>query len=169
MGNSIFNAKESYTFKSGINSSCLELKIWQGNPGSSNGASAVQFDGLIAQSVTAGVKREPQMLYEIRSNNYYIIDSKPQGSGQIKNVLGPATATLSALKKMGDICQPTNIQFKLKNCTCSPNGSTRSSGGGDTYTFVGGFLSGVTLAASADSFAVAGQWDFLFQDLQINS
>lgn len=167
MGNSLFNTKDSYTFKAGINSSCLELKIWQGN-GSGSG-SAVKFEGLIAQSVTAGVKRAPQMLYEIGSNNYYIVDSKPSGSGQIKNILGPATSTLSALKKLGDICQPTNIQFKLKNCACFPNGSKGGGGSsGDTYTFVGGFLTGVTLAASSDSFAVAGQWDFVFQDLQTN-
>ncbi|MBQ2619746.1 MAG: hypothetical protein IJF84_00235 [Thermoguttaceae bacterium] len=169
MGNSFFNTKDTYTFKSGVNGNCLELKIWQGN-GTGTDGSSVKFDGLIAQSVTAGVRRQPQIIYEVGSNNYYVIDSKPAGTGQIRNILGPATSTLSALKKLGDICQPTNIQFKMKNCTCTPDGSKSSnSGSKESYTFVGGFLTGVTLAAQSDSFAVAGQWDFLFQDLQTSN
>ena len=154
--NSIFN-DNTYTFKNGVKDSCISFSL-------SGGGSDNVFDGLVAQSLGFGIQRQPAIIYEVGSTNYYVVASRPSGGGRLENVFGPSTAALNAIRDLADICKPTEFKITLKNCTCRNEGNTSSK----TLTFTGGFLTGLDIAASAQSPVAQGTWTFVFQDMLVD-
>ena len=152
--NSIFN-DNTYKFKNGVKDSCISFSL------TSSGGST-SFEGLVAQQLNFGVSRQPSIIYEIGSTNYYVVASRPAGQGQLSNVFGPATAALDAITDLADICKPSEFKITLKNCNCSNSGS--GSGGNKTLTFTGGFLTTLGITATADNPTAQGSWGFVFQD-----
>ena len=154
--NSIFN-DNTYTFKNGVKDSCISFSL-------SGGGSDNIFDGLVAQSLGFGVQRQPSIIYEIGSTNYYVVASRPVGGGKLTNVFGPSTAALNAIRNLADICKPSEFKITLKNCTCRNDGKS----GSKTLTFTGGFLTRLDIAASSQDPTAQGSWEFVFQDMLID-
>ena len=154
--NSIFY-DNTYTFKNGVKDSCISFSL-------SGGGGDNVFDGLVAQSLGFGVQRQPSIIYEIGSTNYYVVASRPVGGGQLQNVFGPSTAALNAIRSLADVCKPTEFKITLKNCACRNDGGSKSK----TLTFTGGFLTRLNISASANDPTAQGTWEFVFQDMLID-
>lgn len=155
-GKSIFSDNK-YEWKNSVKDSCIGFSLIN------NGKE--MFDGLVAQQIQFGISRQPRLVFEIGSLNYYAVDSRPSGSGSITNVFGPSSAALNAITALGDICNPTQFKIILKNCTCK---SGREQGGTKTLLFDGGFLAGISLTAVAENPTAQGSWSFIFQDLKVS-
>lgn len=178
MLNSIYspNSESNYEYIAGVNDSCIMFSMEPDCPDNTaniSGDSIQDFDGLVAQSITCSCARQPAIIYEIGTKNYYAVDAKPQGQGRLQNVLGPTRQSVQTLQTLGDICNPTRISITIKKCSCfcdKDKGTGYGFFGSDTSNsllFRGGFLSNVTLSATAKDLVVQGSWDFIFQDLQL--
>lgn len=156
-GKSIFGDNK-YEWKGSVKDSCIGFSLIN------NGKE--MFDGLVAQQIQFGITRQPRLVFEIGSSNYYAVDSRPSGSGSLTNVFGPSSAALNAIQTLGDICNPTQFKIILKNCTCGGREGRQS--GTKTLLFDGGFLAGVSITAVAENPTAQGSWSFIFQDLKVS-
>lgn len=177
MINSVYSpgSAENYSYVSSVNDSCIVFKMDPECPDNTNdaaGTSIQDFDGLVAQSITCSCARQPTIVYELGSKNYYAVDAKPQGQGRLQNILGPTRQSLESLQTLGDICNPTKITIGIQKCSCFCDTFKDTDYGFSdsevSLVFTGGFLSNVTLAATAKDLVVQGSWDFIFQDLQMD-
>lgn len=174
MSKSIYSSGDNdYQYIAGVNDSCISFIMEPecSNGDSKNTYSALQnFNGLIAQSITCSCARQPTIVYEIGTKNYYAVDAKPQGTGRLQNILGPTKESIESLRILGDICNPTRISINIKKCSCFCDNSITKPKKLDEergLTFTGGFLSNVALSATSKDLVVQGSWDFMFQDLQM--
>ena len=114
MINSVYSpgSAENFKYVSSVNDSCITFSM---NPECTNNSddapsTGIQdFNGLVAQSITCSCARQPTIVYEIGSKNYYAVDAKPQGQGRLQNILGPTRQSLESLKTLGDICKQKKI------------------------------------------------------------
>lgn len=158
-GKSIFS-DNTYTWKNSVKDSCIAFQLIQ------KGSNDNKFEGMVAQQLQFGIQRQPRMVFEIGSTNYYAIDSRPQGSGSLSNIFGPSDAALKALTVLGDICKPSEFKITIKSCMCGNGG--RDQAKSKTILFTGGFLAGVQLSARAEDPTAQGSWTFIFQDLLVD-
>lgn len=156
--NSIFN-DNTYKFKNGVKDSCISFSL-------SGGGESDLFEGLVAQQLQFGVQRQPAIIYEIGSTNYYVVASRPVGQGTLTNMFGPSTAALNAIRNLADICKPTEFKITLKNCDC--NSGSRGSSASKTLTFTGGFMTSLSITATAQDPTAQGSWGFVFQDVLVS-
>lgn len=158
-GNSVFSTGgKTFTHAASVGQSCIQFTL------TNDGAKGTNlFEGLVAQQIQAQCGRQPQIIYELGTENYYAIGTKPSGSGTLQNVFGPTDAGIKGLKQLGDICHATTLTVNMKDCKCGSNGTQTAQ---TPLKFTGGFLTGVTISANAQSFLVNGSWSFTFQDLQ---
>lgn len=157
MADNIFGSN-SYSWQSSVKDSCIKFFLVQ-NKNNQN-----LFEGLVAQQLQFGVNRQPRIIYEIGSTNYYAIDTRPQGSGTLANIFGPSTKSLDAIRSLGDICNPTEFKIQLNKCNCDAGNNTAPK----TLLFKGGFLSGLSISVTAQEPTAQGTWQFIFQDVEID-
>lgn len=164
---SVFNGVDTYNHNGSVVSSCVSFGLYNAKTKTKN-----YFKGLCAQGLQAQAGQQPQLIYELGSNNYYEIASKPSGSGTLQNVFGPTKEVLSGLKDLANLCYETKLQVKVLDCagkcksgTISPSTAAKQ----QSFVFAGGFLTSVSLSANSQSFLLNGSWTFTFQDLQENS
>lgn len=179
---SIFRGSSVYTHAGSVAASCVAFTLVQAPSLTANEAAAIDpamdanlFKGLCAQSLQAQCGQQPQIIYELGTENYYTIAAKPSGSGQLSNVFGPSTETLKGLKDLANICEETKLVVKFLDCgecrdqnTSGTNRKAPSKDVKQTMIFAGGFLTGVTLSAQSNSFLLNGTWSFTFQDFQVD-
>lgn len=158
--NSIFN-DNTYKFKNGVKDSCISFSL--SGDGDSN-----LFEGLVAQQLQFGVQRQPAIIYEIGSTNYYVVASRPVGQGTLTNVFGPSTSAFNAIRNLADICKPTEFKIMLKNCACNTGSTREGNSGTKTLTFTGGFLTTFGITATAQDPTAQGSWGFVFQDVLVS-
>lgn len=155
-GKSIFS-DNTYTWKNSVKDSCIAFQLIHEGKN--------KFGGLVAQQLQFGISRQPSLVFEIGSTNYYAVDSRPQGQGSLSNIFGPSSEALTALTELGSICNPSQFKITLKNCNC---GNGKDNNGTKTLIFDGGFLSGLSITAVADNPTAQGSWSFIFQDLKVS-
>lgn len=168
---SVFSGTDVYKYNGSVNKSCvtIELSNYDKNNNKVKRKDNAEnfFEGLCAQGIQAQAGQQPQMIYELGTNNYYEIASKPSGSGTLQNVFGPTSASITALKELANLCHETKLKIQVVDCANNCDKTIPS--GGQTMVFAGGFLTSVQLSATAQSFLLNGSWSFTFQDLQEQS
>lgn len=145
----------TYEFGGGVQGDCVDVTLTNGTSGTN------VLSGMVAQSVSGTVQKSPAPIYEIGSNYYYIVESRPSGSGQITHLIGPNSAPMwSALQGFADVCQETTLSIGMRSgCNCKGSGET----GG--LKFTGGFLSSISVSAQAASYVINSELGFTFFDV----
>lgn len=134
--------------------------------GLKNGAnSANLMDGLAAQQVQAQVQKAVRPVYEIGSTKYYIIDGRPQGSGQIAYLFGPSGEIVNKIKQFSDVCKPCSLDVRCNGEDECVNGSTKNKGHKEGVRFKSGTLTSFSVQATAQDFMVTGSVGFIFMDI----
>lgn len=165
---SVFSGADTYKYNGSVQKSCVVFGItnWKdGKQQTNSDGNKNFFRGLCAQGLQAQAGQQPQLIYELGTENYYEIASKPSGSGTLQNVFGPTDAALKSLKQLADLCYETKLAVGFKNCggDCDKKADDKIK---QALVFSGGFLTSVSLSANSQSFLLNGSWTFTFQDLQ---
>lgn len=122
------------------------------------------LEGIAAQQVQAQVQKGVRPVYEIGSVNYYLIDGRPQGQGQIAYLFGPSGKVVSHVKKFADLCSPCTLVVRhdgTKAC-----GKTTAGSKDDSIHFKSGTLTSFSIQATAQDFMVTGNIGFIFMDIK---
>lgn len=131
------------------------------------------FDGLVAAQANASVSKRVSPIYEIGTVKYYMIDGRPSGQGSISHAVGVGTKNvITNLRDFADVCVPTKlIMGALDNCACKyttdgGGGGTMEFGKETTFTFVGGFLTGISATITSEQWIMNDQLTFAFIDVE---
>lgn len=83
--------------------------------------------GMLAQNIQWSYMQSIQRLYEIGSNNVYLVAGRTMGGATIMKVMGPAQLATSFYQTFGNVCNATsnNINFTA-SAKCGVNGSGAS-------------------------------------------
>lgn len=145
----------TYEFGGGVQGDCVDVTMTNGTSGANT------LTGMVAQTVTGSVQKQPTPIYEIGTNYYYIVESRPTGSGQITHLIGPNSAPMwTTLQGFADVCQETTLSIGMRSgCNC------KGMGQGGAITFVGGFLNSISVSAQAASYVINSELGFTFFDV----
>lgn len=131
------------------------------------------FDGLVAARATAQISKNVKPLYEIGTVKYYMVDGRPSGGGTIQHSVGVGTKNvITNLRDFADVCTPTKlIMGALDNCACKyttngAGGGTMEFGKETTFTFVGGFLTGISASITSEQWIMTDELTFAFIDVE---
>ena len=116
----------------------------------------VNLENTICQSINASVSVQVMPYYEIGSRNMHRVMGRTQGQGQLQNVMGPTTETLSALKTLCDICNPDDLNVTFYNACGSTSGGLR---------FKDCICTGITCDMNAAQDIINGSWTLMFSDV----
>lgn len=117
---------------------------------------SVKLEGTICQAINASVSVQVAPYYEIGSRNMYRVAGRTQGQGQLQNVMGPTSETLTALKKLCDICKPDDLNVRLYNACGSSSGGLR---------FKDCICTSITCDMNAAQDVINGSWQLMFSDV----
>lgn len=150
----------------------VEARSQAENPGNADPSqSTVKFENLIVQDVSASVNIQAQTYYEIGSRRAHRVIGRPQGQGNLNNVVGPCKDVLDGLVELCKVCKPHDL------LTSSYNGCTGANADATTgieevegttvdgLTFTDCICTGVTMSMNAQQDIVNGQWTLMFSDI----
>lgn len=146
---SILNNPKQYNFVNGVRGDCVEFSI-SGISNSKLGAQTVQMQ--MGKSVTP--------IYEIGTNNYYLVDGRVQGRGTIACLFGPTKNMVGTLRALSNVCDPQIITIAAGSCADDGCGNYQK------LRFIGGTLVGMDTAMSASNFTVSNSLSFVFIDVE---
>ena len=156
--------KENYTLKGTLPASAVKIRIWKENEdGKAVADGGNRLDGVAAQQVQATVQKGVRPVYEIGSPNYYLVDGRPQGTGQIAYIFGPSGAIVSRIKDFADICSPCTLEVLCdgeKACKKGEAGAKK-----EGVHFKSGTLTSFAIQATSQDFMVTGNIGFIFMDI----
>ena len=161
MSESLITPGVTYQFGNAMKGDCINVDVICKSRGSGASAGGFNLEGLIAQNVTAQIQKQPRQYYEIGSTKYYVVESRPSGSGSIDHIVGPNTVNVwGAIKALADVCNETDLKvWKKSGCSC-PNASFVGS-----ITFVDGLLNTFQVTATANEWVLTSRLGFTFYDL----
>lgn len=145
----------TYEFGGGVKADCVDVTMTNGTSGANTLA------GMVAQTVSGSVQKNPTQVYEIGTHYYYTVEARPSGSGEITHLIGPNSAPMwTTLKGFADVCQETTLTIGMRNgCTCT--GSVQAGG----IKFTGGFLNSISVSAQAATYVINSTLGFTFFDV----
>lgn len=122
---------------------------------------------LIVQSAAVNITRQPNMLWEIGSNNFYILDARPSGSATLTNVVGPTQDSLSCMLSLANVCKShkVGLEWNGPGCGCRSENLSFANGAEGKLELVGAALVHVGLTANSGSTTVSGNWGLMFADV----
>lgn len=113
---------------------------------------------LVAQNLNLAYSKSAQELFDLSSDEVYVVEGRPRGRGSVGRVLGPVEDILQFHEDYGDICQmaSNNMIFEI-----SPGC------GGDATTELAlavrnVLVQSVNITTSADTMLVSEQASFMF-------
>jgi len=115
-----------------------------------------KLTNVIVQDIQASVSTPVQTFYEIGSRNVHRVAGRPQGQGNLNNVVGPCDETLAVLAQLCNFCTPADLNIVLSD-TCH-NTSAK-------LVFTDCICTGITITANAANDVINGSWQILFIDL----
>ena len=161
MSESLITPGVTYQFGNAMKGDCIHVSVIATKRGSHVLASSISLDGLIAQNVTAQIQKQPRQYYEIGTTKYYVVESRPSGSGSIDHIVGPNTVNVwSAIKALADVCNETDLRvWKNAGCSCPKKDFSGS------ITFKDGLLNTFQVTATANEWVLTSRLGFTFYDL----
>ena len=79
--------------------------------------------GLTFQGINGNFAKQVTMLFELGSNNVYLIEGRGQGSASIAMILGPSSLQRKIIDLYRDPCNPRDLAFSTANsCTRANSG-----------------------------------------------
>lgn len=122
--------------------------------------------GIAAQQVQATVSKGVKPVYEIGTYEYYLIDGRPQGQGQISYLFGPSGQIINRIKDFADVCSPCTLRVHHNGINVCPRGTSGHKGSKQTMEFKSGTLTSLSIQATSQDFMVVGSIGFIFMDVQ---
>lgn len=122
--------------------------------------------GIAAQQIQATVSKGVKPVYEIGTYDYYIIDGRPQGQGQISYLFGPSGLIIDRIKTFADICAPCTLRVHHDGINECYQGQSGHTGSKQTMEFKSGTLTSLSIQATSQDFMVVGSIGFIFMDVQ---
>lgn len=173
MSKSLLNDLDPAVFVKGQSAKCVKLHIFtesdykdnvQGKKGHTFPNNINLANGLVAQQVQTQVSKQVRPVYEIGSNNYYLIDGRLSGNGTIQHLFGPSNTTLDKIKAFSNVCNPAVVAIDSSDgCTTTTPESTNS---GSRMLYKGGTLTGLSSSLNSSDFTVMNALTFIFMDVQ---
>lgn len=118
-------------------------------------------DSMVVQQAQLQATRQPKIVWEIGSNNFYKIDARPSGTAVLQNVVGPTAASLANMTALGNICEENNVTLTWKGSSeCY-----KWEGASGTIKLIGGILTMVQFVQQAGDVTTQGQWQLIFADM----
>ena len=145
----------TYEFGGGVQGDCVDVSITNGTDGYNS------LKGMVAQSVSGSIQKSPTPIYEVGSNYYYVVETRPSGSGSISHIIGPNSAPMwSVLQGFADVCKETTLTIGMHSgCSCNGGGMS------GRIRFTGGFLNSISVSTQAASYVINSDLGFTFFDV----
>ena len=164
MAESLITPGVTYEFGNGVKGDCVHVFL-ESVEGRETGMKMLKnyLDGLVAQNVTGSIQKQPRQFYEIGTEKYYSVESRPSGSGSIDHIIGPNTQDVwLSLERFADVCYETNLYMGRKtDCKlCKDNAATTG-----CVSFRGGILNSFQVTATANDWVLTSRLGFSFYDL----
>lgn len=194
MAESLITPGTTFEYSGGVDSSCVVFSLetetyrsgtattvggtFEGETANIAAGKTTGLEGLVAQQVAGSIQKSTKQLYEIGSTRYYLVEGRPQGTGQIQHIIGPNSIDFwDELRGFADVCRPTTLKV-LRNpyCTCY-KGQRRAVKKGaslsetnreykETMAFTGGFMNSLQVSGTAQDYVIMSNLGFMFFDLQ---
>lgn len=194
MAKSLITPGTTFEYSGGVDSSCvvfsLETETFGSGVMTSTGGDfkgAIKditagertgLEGLVAQQVAGSIQKSTKQLYEIGSTRYYLVEGRPQGTGQVQHIIGPNSVDFwSQLQGFADVCRPTTLKV-LRNPSCAcykglrqavrrgTNSPEQGTNYKQTMAFTGGFMNSLQVSGTAQDYVIMSNLGFMFFDLQ---
>lgn len=194
MAESLITPGTTFTYSGGVDSSCvvfsLETEESPMEDATSTGGAlqgviadiskgvSTHLEGLVAQQVAGSIQKSTKQLYEIGSTRYYLVEGRPQGTGQVQHIIGPNSVDFwDQLRGFADVCRPTTLKvLRNPHCACylgvrtgvraGYNQSTGQQQYKQTMAFTGGFMNSLQVSGTAQDYVIMSNLGFMFFDLQ---
>lgn len=118
----------------------------------------VDVSGFVVQNLNFAFNQQVTTLYEVGSNNVYIVGGRAQGTAAIGRVLGPARFASRFVNTFNDICNPQDMHLSASGGSCRASEPLKS-------TLVDALLLGINTQMSAAEVVVQQQLQFMYIDL----
>lgn len=120
----------------------------------------------IIQNIQASVGVQIQTFYEIGSKYAYRVAGRPQGQGQLSNLIGPTDKSYDMMKSLCTVCGKSH---ELKIATVNAcKGSDVSAASGKTITFTGCLATNISVTADAAQDIINGNLTLIFLNADVN-
>lgn len=197
MAESVITPGTTFEYSGGVDSSCVVFsldteELVTGNNVTSKGGNLwsqiaditagekTGLEGLVAQQVAGSIQKSTKQLYEIGSTRYYLVEGRPQGTGQVQHIIGPNSIDFwSELQGFADVCRPTTLKvLRNPSCACYKGARAavrRSHSAKDkltykhTMAFTGGFMNSLQVSGTAQDYVIMSNLGFMFFDLQVDN
>ena len=131
----------------------------------------IQIDGeepifAVIQNIQASVGVQVQTFYEIGSNEAYRVAGRPQGQGQLSNLIGPTDESYEMMKKLCTICGKNHEVKIITRNLCADEGLSSTTAGSKTLTFTGCIATNVSVTADAAQDIINGNLTLMFMNLE---
>jgi hypothetical protein len=118
--------------------------------------------GMLAQQIQFSYTQSTSMLYEVGSNDVYMVAGRASGQGSVDRIVGPNALAAQTLLNFGDVC-------KIKDNTIQFNAKSRPCGGAQpgqvNYKISGCLLATIGARVTAQDVMVNEQLAYTFIDL----